>query len=99
MIFPESLRSYEEFREVRAGIDAPLLANMTEFGRTPMLTAAQFRQLGYSIVIYPVSLFRFSAGHMKAALESIKTNGNQQQLLNEMLTRDQINELLDYKLE
>jgi methylisocitrate lyase len=99
MIFPESLRSYEEFREVRNGIDAPLLANMTEFGRTPMLTAAQFRELGYNIVIYPVSLFRFSAGQMKAALERIKTEGNQQQLLDGMLTRDQINELLDYKPE
>ncbi len=97
MIFPESLRSYDEFKEVRTRIEGPLLANMTEFGRTPMLTAAQFRELGYNIVIYPVSLFRFSAGHMKAALESIKEHGNQQQLLDEMMTRDQINELLDYE--
>ena len=99
MIFPESLRSYEEFREVRTRIDSPLLANMTEFGRTPLLTAGQFEELGYNIVIYPVSLFRFAAARIRSALENIKMNGNQQKLIAEMMTRDQINELLDYKPE
>ena len=97
MIFPESLRSLEEFRRYRTKVEAPLLANMTEFGQTPMITAKQFEELGYSIVIYPVSLFRFAAGHTKAALASLKRNGNQQQLLVEMMSRDEINELLGYK--
>jgi len=99
MIFPESLRSLDEFRLFRSRLDVPLVANMTEFGRTPLLTAEQFEQLGYNIVIYPVSLFRYAAGHTKAALEIIKRDGNQQQLIKGMMTRDQINELLGYKPE
>jgi methylisocitrate lyase len=97
MIFPESLRSIEEFKRYRVEVKAPLLANMTEFGQTPMLTANQFEDLGYSIVIYPVSLFRYAAGHTKAALESLKRKGNQEQLMAEMMSRDQINGLLNYK--
>ncbi len=99
MIFPESLRSIEEFKRYRIEVKAPLLANMTEFGQTPMLTANQFEDLGYSIVIYPVSLFRFAAGRTKAALENLKRHGNQQQLISEMMSRDQINALLNYKPE
>jgi methylisocitrate lyase len=94
VIFPESLRSYEEFREVRKRLDAPLLANMTEFGRSPFLTARQFEDLGYNLVIYPVSLFRFAANQTKSALESIKENGNQQRLIDDMMTREEINAFL-----
>jgi methylisocitrate lyase len=97
MIFPESLRSLDEFRKYRARINAPLLANMTEFGKTPMLTAKQFEELGYNIVIYPVSLFRYVAGHTKAALKSLKKSGNQKQLIPEMLSREEINALLNYE--
>ena len=99
VVFPESLRSLEEFREVRARVDGPLMANMTEFGQTPLLTARQFEELGYKIVIYPVSLLRFAAGQTTSALESLKANGNQRQLIDGMLTRDQINGLLGYKPE
>jgi len=99
IIFPESLRSYEEFREVRRRLEAPLLANMTEFGRSPYLTARQFEDLGYNLVIYPVSLFRFAAYQTRIALESIQANGNQQQLIDGMMTRDEINTLLLYKPE
>ena len=99
MIFPESLRSIEEFKRYRVEVKAPLLANMTEFGQTPMITANQFEDLGYSIVIYPVSLFSYTAGHTKAALESLKRKGNQEQLIAEMMSRNQINKLLNYKPE
>jgi methylisocitrate lyase len=95
MIFPESLRSVSEFRKYRARIDAPLLANMTEFGRTPLLTARQFESLGYSIVIYPVSLFRLSAGRMLEALQSLRKQGNQRNLIAAMMRRERINRLLD----
>jgi methylisocitrate lyase len=99
MIFPESLRSLEEFREYRDRVDAPLLANMTEFGATPLFTAWQFAELGYNIVIYPVSLFRFAAGHTNAALRSLKEAGNQKRLIAEMMSREEINALLNYKPE
>ena len=99
MIFPESLRSISEFRKYRARIDAPLLANMTEFGRTPLLTARQFESMGYNIVIYPVSLFRFSAGRMLKALQSLRKHGNQRNLIAAMMRRERINRLLDNDLE
>jgi methylisocitrate lyase len=97
MIFPESLRSLAEFKKYRALVEAPLLANMTEFGRTPMLTAKQFEELGYNIVIYPVSLFRFAAGRTREALETLKRDGNQRRMVRKMLNRDEIQRLLDLK--
>lgn len=99
MIFPESLRSFAEFKKYRAGVEAPLLANMTEFGRTPLLTAEQFQSLGYDIVIYPVSLFRLAAGRTLEALESLRTDGNQKKLIASMMHRERINDLLKYKPE
>lgn len=99
MIFPESLQSFAEFKKYRAGIEAPLLANMTEFGQTPMLTAGQFESLGYDIVIYPVSLFRYAAGRMESALQDLRRDGNQRKLIAAMMHRKGINELLDYEPE
>jgi methylisocitrate lyase len=95
VIFPESLQSISEFKKYRAGLDAPLLANMTEFGRTPILTARQFQSLGYNIVIYPVSLFRFASGQVLEALQSIRQYGNQRKLIAAMMDRERINKLLN----
>lgn len=99
MIFPESLKSISEFRKYRAGVDAPLMANMTEFGRTPMVTAGEFESLGYNVVIYPVSLFRYAAGQTLSALDSLRKDGNQRKLVPEMMRRRRINRLLDYEPE
>ena len=99
MIFPESLRSFSEFKKYRAAIEAPMLANMTEFGRTPMLTAGQFESLGYDIVIYPVSLFRYTVGQTQSALQSLRKEGNQKKLIGAMMRRERINGLLEYKPE
>lgn len=99
MIFPEALRSISEFRKYRASINAPLLANMTEFGRTPMITAGKFESLGYNIVIYPVSLFRYAAGQTLSAIESLHKHGNQKKLVPGMMRRERINRLLGYKPE
>jgi len=99
MIFPESLRSLAEFKKYRAAVEAPLLANMTEFGRTPMLTAGQFESLGYDIVIFPVSLFRYAAGWTQSALKILRRDGNQRKLTAAMMRREQINRLLGYKPE
>jgi len=97
MIFPESLQSFAEFRKYRARVEAPLLANMTEFGRSPMLTARQFESLGYNIVIFPVSLFRHAAGRTFEALQSLRRHGSQKKLTARMMRRESINSLLDYK--
>ncbi len=63
-IFPESLHGIDEFAKFAAAVDAPLMANMTEFGKTPMITAGEFAEMGYSMVIYPMTAFRVM---MKAA--------------------------------
>jgi methylisocitrate lyase len=99
MIFPEALRSLTEFKTYRAAVEAPLLVNMTEFGRTPMLTAGQFKSLGYDLVIYPVSLFRYTAGWTQSALEILRRDGNQRKLTGAMMHREHINGLLGYKPE
>ncbi len=96
MIFPEALETEEEFRAYAKAVQAPLMANMTEFGQTPFLTANQFREMGYRIVIYPVSAMRVA---MKAVVElftEIKKSGTQQKMLDRMYTRKQLYELLDY---
>ena len=72
---------------------------MTEFGKTPLLPAGQLEKIGYNILIYPVSLFRLAAGHTKSALECLKRDGFQKQLISEMMDREEINGLLNYKPE
>ena len=96
MIFPESLRSREEFSKYREDIDGLLLANMTEFGKTPFISFREFEKIGYNIVIFPVSMFRYAAGKIKTALENLKETGSQEKLVNEMMTRKDINEILKY---
>ena len=61
MIFPEALETEEEFRDYAEAVKAPLMANMTEFGKTPFLTAKQFQEIGYQMVIYPVSAMRVAS--------------------------------------
>jgi len=97
VIFPESLRTQEEFSRYRKEVPGYLLANMTEFGKTPFITAREFMDLGYNIVIFPVSLFRYQAGQTKMFLARLKEEGTQQHLLKGMMDRSEINSLLDYK--
>lgn len=96
IIFPESLRNKAEFVEYREKVGGLLLANMTEFGKTPFFTCREFEEIGYNIVIFPVSMFRYSAGKIKHALEKIKMNGNQENLIDEMMSRKDINQILKY---
>ncbi len=96
MIFPESLKSAEEFAEYRKVIDAPLLANMTEFGKTPYIAYQDFFKMGYQMVIFPVSVFRYLAGRTVEALEAIKRDGSQKNLVDKMMPRGEINKLLEY---
>jgi len=95
-IFPEALTGPEEFAAVRAAVDVPLLANMTEFGKGELLTAQQLTDLGMNIVIYPVTLLRLAMGAAMAGLDTIKAEGTQAGLLDRMQTRAELYDLLDY---
>jgi methylisocitrate lyase len=96
-IFPEALESKEEFAEFARQIEAPLVANMTEFGKSPLLTLEQLAELGYAVVLYPVTLLRVALKASEAALNLIAADGTQQDLLDLMQTREELYDLLDYK--
>ena len=95
-IFPEAMTGPDEFAAVRAAVDVPLLANMTEFGKGELLTATQLQDLGLNIVIYPVTLLRLAMGAAMDGLDTIRTTGTQESLLGRMQTRAELYELLDY---
>src|SRR6476620_312332 len=96
-IFPEALQSKEEFEQFAQAIDAPLVANMTEFGKSPLLTLDELAELGYSAVLYPVTLLRIAMKASEAALNVIATEGTQADLLDLMQTRDELYDLIDYQ--
>ncbi len=96
IIFPEALTSEEEFKEFARKISVPLLANMTEFGKTPYYTVDQFKEWGYKLVIFPVTLLRISLGAMREALKVIREKGTQRDILDKMMTRQEFYELIGY---
>lgn len=97
MIFPEGLHSEAEFADFAKASPGLLLANMTEFGKTPDISAARFAELGYQLVIYPLSMMRLAMGHVTRGLESLKRHGSVRETLPQMQTRKQLYELLDYQ--
>ena len=96
VIFPEALESEEEFREFARRVRVPLLANMTEFGKTPYIPVEQFRQWGYRIVIFPVTALRVAARAVEEAFAAIRETGTQQGLLGRMQTRQELYDLIGY---
>ncbi|PWI44398.1 methylisocitrate lyase [Streptomyces sp. ICBB 8177] len=96
-IFPEALADEAEFEAFRAAVDVPLLANLTEFGKGPLLTAATLENLGYNIALYPVTLLRLAMGAVEDGLRTIAAEGTQESLLPRMQTRSRLYELLDYQ--
>ena len=96
MIFPEGLESEAEFAQFAQASPGLLLANMTEFGKTPDISARRFGELGYQLVIYPVSMMRLAMGHIMRGLYSLKEKGSVKEILPEMQTRKQLYELLGY---
>jgi methylisocitrate lyase len=96
MIFPEALESRAEFAEFRKKIKIPLMANMTEFGKTPYMTAMEFQKIGYNMVIFPVTTFRAMMKSVERTLSELKTKGTQKELLPSLMTRNEFNELIDY---
>lgn len=99
-IFPEALQTEEEFRKFAEVVDVPLLANMTEFGKTPYFTASQFEQWGYKMVIYPVTSLRVAAKAVERVFKEIKETGTQKESLDDMQTRKELYDslkLYDYE--
>ena len=98
-IFPEALQDHAEFVRFAEDLDTILLANMTEFGKTPYFTADQLHDMGYDIVIFPVTLQRYAMKAIEQALKTIKTERTQKSLVNDMQTRADLYDLLDYKMD
>lgn len=95
-IFPEALENEEEFARFARDVDTILLANMTEFGKTPYLTADRFGAMGYNMVIYPVTLQRLVMKTTSDALRTLKKERTQQSLVEHMQTRQELYDLLEY---
>ena len=96
MIFAEALTSLDEYREFTSSVRVPVLANLTEFGRTPLFTTAELAEVGVRMVLYPLSAFRASA---RAALEvyaAIRRDGTQKNVLGLMQTRSELYDVLGY---
>ncbi|MFD6456255.1 methylisocitrate lyase [Nocardia sp. NPDC060220] len=97
LIFTEALAEEAEFAKFRAAVAVPLLANMTEFGKTPLLSARTLTDLGYNAVIYPVTTLRLAMGAIEDGLREIATAGTQSALLDRMQHRSRLYELLGYR--
>ena len=95
-VFPEALESPDEFEQFARAISAPLMANMTEFGKTPYLTVNEFAQLGYKMVIFPMSCFRAMMRAAEQMLLCLRQHGTQTPMLDAMQTRAELYELLEY---
>jgi len=96
-IFPEAMVDLAEFEAVRAAVDVPILANMTEFGKSELFSNQQLADVGVNIVIYPVSLLRLAMGAAERGLDTILAEGSLTSRVPEMQTRARLYELLDYE--
>ena len=96
-IFPEAMQGAAEFEIFRKAIDVPMLANMTEFGKSPLLSAGELEAIGYDIVIYPVTTLRVAMGAIDRGLGEIAQTGTQSGLVQEMQTRADLYELIRYE--
>jgi methylisocitrate lyase len=96
MVFTEALTDAGEFERFRAAIDIPLLANMTEFGKSPLLSVQQLTDIGYNVVIYPVTTLRLAMFAVEAGLREIDSAGTQSGLLDRMQQRSRLYELVRY---
>jgi methylisocitrate lyase len=97
MIFPEALKTKEEFKAFKDAVGAPMLANMTEFGKSDLFTRDELSALGFELIIYPVTSQRIALGAVSAVLESIKKDGSQAAHLDNMQTRQELYDLLRYE--
>lgn len=91
------MQDAREFEAFRKAIDVPMMANMTEFGKSPLLSAATLEDMGYNLVIYPVTTLRLAMGAIQKGLAEIAETGTQSGLVQEMQTRAQLYELIQYE--
>lgn len=101
-VFPEALESAEEFRTFaqrlsKEGVKVPLVANMTEFGKSPYLSVREFEDLGYRLILFPVTALRIAMKAVEDMLQELRTLGTQRDLLGKMQTRQQLYDLLGYE--
>jgi methylisocitrate lyase len=95
-IFPEALQNTDEFREFAKMVEVPLLANMTEFGKSPLLSLRELADIGYRLVIFPMSAFRVSMKASEEFLRDLKQSGTQADWIEKMQTRQELYNLLEY---
>ena len=96
LIFTEALYSEADFEKFRAAVDVPLLANMTEFGKTELIPAGRLEEIGYNAVIWPVTTFRTAMGQTDQMLREIAETGTQEAWLDRMQHRSRLYELVRY---
>jgi len=96
MIFPEAMKDEKEFEKVREATKGFLLANMTEFGKSKILDKKQLENLGYNLIIYPVTTQRLAMKNVEMGLKSIFENGHQNKIIDKMQTRKRLYELVEY---
>ena len=97
IIFPEAMKNEKEFEKIRKNSKAHLLANMTEFGKSKLLSTGQLENLGYNIVIYPVTTQRLAMKNVEDGLWAIMKDGHQNNIIDKMQTRKRLYELVDYE--
>jgi len=97
IIFPEAMKDEKEFEQIRKNTKVSLLANMTEFGKSKLLSVNTLEKLGYSIVIYPVSTQRLAMKNVEDGLKVIFKDGHQNNIIDKMQTRKRLYELVDYE--
>ena len=97
MIFPEAMKDEKEFEKVRKSSKVYLLANMTEFGKSKLLSTKELKDLGYNIVIYPVTTQRLAMKSVEDGLKSIFKDGHQNNIIDKMQTRKRLYELVEYE--
>jgi len=98
-IFPEALAGRDEFQTFARAIDVPLAANMTEFGKSPLLEFSELAEMGYRVVLYPVTLLRVAMKAVETTLSILAADGTQRELLDLMQTRQDLYDLLEYHAE
>jgi methylisocitrate lyase len=96
-IFPEAMGTLEEFAAIRAAVDVPILANMTEFGKSELFTHEQLASVGVNVVIHPVSLLRLAMGAADRALDVLSAQGTLAPVVPDMQTRSDLYDLIDYE--
>jgi len=97
MIFAEALKSLEEYRQFTSRIRAPVLANITEFGQTPLFTTTELAAVGVRLVLYPLSAFRAMSKAALTVYQAIRAEGTQKSVLQLMQTRAELYDVLDYE--